>query len=153
MGKRAALLAPVVLVVAMGLSACGGGEEAAPDESDNAPAAAETSETVETSEAADNESMVQAGRELYDTGGPTGTACSTCHTLDGTTLVGPSFEGLSERAGDRIEGMSAEEYLHQSIVDPSVHLVEGYDDLMPDVYGDQLSEEQVNELVAFLMTQ
>lgn len=153
MGKRAALLAPVVLVVAMGLSACGGGEEAAPDESDNAPAAAETSETVETSEAADNESMVQAGRELYDTGGPTGTACSTCHTLDGTTLVGPSFEGISERAGDRIEGMSAEEYLHQSIVDPSVHLVEGYDDLMPDVYGDQLSEEQVNELVAFLMTQ
>lgn len=153
MGKRAALLAPVVLVVAMGLSACGGGEEAAPDESDNAPAAAETSETVETSEAADNESMAQAGRELYDTGGPTGTACSTCHTLDGTTLVGPSFEGISERAGDRIEGMSAEEYLHQSIVDPSVHLVEGYDDLMPDVYGDQLSEEQVNELVAFLMTQ
>lgn len=152
MVKRAGLLAPVVLVIALGLSACGGGAETEAAESENnAPAAEETSEVAE--EASVNESMVEAGRELYDTGGPTGTACSTCHTLDGTTLVGPSFQGIADRAGDRVSGMTAEEYIHQSIVDPSAHIVEGYDDLMPAIYGQQLSDEQVNELVAFLMTQ
>jgi len=31
--------------------------------------------------------------------------------------------------------------------------VEGYDNLMPDIYEDALSEDEINALVAFLMTQ
>jgi hypothetical protein len=49
--------------------------------------------------------------------------------------------------------MSAEEYIRQSILDPSAHLVEGYQDLMPKAYSQTLNPEQLNDLVAFLLAQ
>ena len=61
--------------------------------------------------------------------------------------------GISERAKDRVEGLSAADYIRQSIVDPGAHLVQGYDDVMPRVIGQRLSEEEVDELVDFLLTQ
>lgn len=90
---------------------------------------------------------------IFETGGASQVPCAVCHTLDGTTLVGPSLQGISQRAGTRISGLSAEEYLRQSIVDPSAYLVEGFDDLMNKDYGEKLSEEDINNLIAFLMTQ
>lgn len=95
----------------------------------------------------------QAGRAIFETGGVSQIPCAACHTLDGTPLVGPSLQGISERAGTRIPGLSAEEYLRQSITDPSAYLVEGFDDLMNKDYGEKLSEDDINNLIAFLMTQ
>lgn len=82
-------------------------------------------------------------------------ACNTCHSLEpDTTLVGPSLANIGTEAGNRVEGMSAEEYIHQSIVEPDAHVVEGFSPgIMPGTYGTQLSEQQVNDLVAFLLTQ
>ena len=92
-----------------------------------------------------------AGEELFKTAGDI--PCSTCHTLDGSTLVGPSMQGLGERAAEEIPGMSAEDYIHEAIVDPSAHVVEGYPDSMPQDYGEKLSEEELNTLVEFLLSQ
>ncbi len=51
-------------------------------------------------------------------------------------------------------GLSAEEYLRESIVDPAAYTVDGYfADAMPKVYKILLSEEDVDGLVAFLLTQ
>ncbi len=66
---------------------------------------------------------------------------------------GPSFQGISKRAGDRVPGLSAVEYLRQSIVDPSAYVVEGFVDIMPISIGFLLSEEDIDNLVAFLLTQ
>ena len=66
---------------------------------------------------------------------------------------GPSFQGISERAGDRVPGMSAVDYLRQSIVDPSAYLVEGFDDNMAKSFRILISEEDIDNLVAFLLTQ
>ncbi|MGB4676997.1 MAG: cytochrome c [Aggregatilineales bacterium] len=128
---KRALLVAAMLLLTLALVACGGGD-------------GDTAEEV---------GDAQLGQQLFNTGGSTGTGCVTCHTLDGTELVGPSMQGISERAGERIEGQSATEYLRESIVNPSAHLVEGYDNLMPDIYEDALSEDEINALVAFLMTQ
>ncbi len=49
--------------------------------------------------------------------------------------------------------MSAEEYLRESIVDPSAFVVEGYSDAMPKSFRILLSEEDIDNLVAFLLTQ
>jgi hypothetical protein len=49
--------------------------------------------------------------------------------------------------------MDAVEYLHQSIVDPSAYVVEGYEDVMNKTYDEQLSEEDIDNVIAFLMTQ
>jgi mono/diheme cytochrome c family protein len=80
-------------------------------------------------------------------------ACAGCHMVDSAmTLVGPSLLGLGERAGSRVPGLSAYDYLYQSIVDPNVHIVEGFQpNLMPAIFGTTLTEEQINDIIAYLL--
>ena len=83
-------------------------------------------------------------------------ACSNCHSLleEKGPFGDPTLLGFSEDAGGRIEGMSAEEFLRESIVDPSAYVAEEYDDnVMPKVYGEILTEEEIDHLIAFLLTQ
>ena len=49
--------------------------------------------------------------------------------------------------------MSAQEYLHQSIVDPDAYVVDGFakGQMLRDS-AQRLTEEQIQDLVAFLMT-
>ncbi|MFN2236647.1 MAG: c-type cytochrome [Anaerolineales bacterium] len=80
--------------------------------------------------------------------------CITCHSLEpGVIIIGPSVAGIASRAGQMVSGLSAEEYLRQSIVDPNAYLVPGFPtDTMPPVWGERLSEKQVDELVAYMLT-
>ncbi|MEX2431248.1 MAG: cytochrome c [Dehalococcoidia bacterium] len=79
--------------------------------------------------------------------------CPTCHSVGQGDIVGPDLEGVATRAQGREPGTSAEEYMRQSIVDPDAFVVPGFPQgVMPPVYGDQLDEEQLNNLVAYLMS-
>jgi len=77
--------------------------------------------------------------------------CATCHSVDGTQLVGPTLQGIAGRAASRVQGESAEQYLHQSMVEPNAYVVEGYVEGVMQSYKD-LSEAQLNDLVAYLLT-
>jgi len=71
----------------------------------------------------------------------------------GEDLVGPSFAGVATRAVDRIPEMSVEEYLRQSILEPEAYVVEGFPSgLMVPNLGETLTEAQIDDLVAFLLT-
>lgn len=80
--------------------------------------------------------------------------CSTCHSiLEGEVKVGPSLYGIAERAATRVEGQVAQRYIYNSIVHPNEYVVEGFaEGLMPQNYGDILTETQLLELTAYLMT-
>jgi nitric oxide reductase subunit C len=79
--------------------------------------------------------------------------CATCHSLEpGVVLVGPSLAGVAGRAGARVAGQSAEAYLRTSIVHPDRFIVPGFANAMPANLGSQLSSDEVNALVAFLLT-
>jgi cytochrome c2 len=93
---------------------------------------------------------VVRGERLFNTGGPAGIPCASCHSLDGADLVGPSLEGIGDRAGDRIPGLSPTDYIRQSIVTPSAFLVKGFDNVMPQNYGQLLEEEEIEDLIVFL---
>lgn len=95
---------------------------------------------------------VNAGKQIFDTGGDALVPCMTCHTLDGTELVGPSLQGIANRAATRTD-LSAEDYLRQSITDPAAYLVDGYEDVMNKEYASKLSEQDVDDVVAYLLTQ
>ena len=101
------------------------------------------------------ESQADAGRSLYleNTLG-VNTGCKVCHSLkEGVVIVGPSFYEIGSKAGLAVPGLSAEEYLHQSIVNPDAHIVEGFKPgVMLDRYDELLTEEQIADLVAFLLT-
>lgn len=97
------------------------------------------------------------GREIFETGGGVisgGMRCAYCHSLDGTVNTGPSLQGIAAQSGSRVPELAAVEYLRQSIVDPSTYIVAGFDDnRMSKAYKFFLSDEEINDLVAFLLTQ
>jgi mono/diheme cytochrome c family protein len=99
---------------------------------------------------------IAAGGELFETEleltGPD-SACSTCHTLDGIDGRSPSLAGISARAVERVEGLSDIDYLRQSILDPAAFEEQEWPAVMPRTYADSLTEQQVNDLIAFLLTQ
>jgi nitric oxide reductase subunit C len=78
--------------------------------------------------------------------------CVACHERAGQSRVGPPLAGLSARAGQTVPGLDAEAYVRQSVVDPAAHLVPGYANLMPPSYGEVLSDEDLDVLVAFLLS-
>lgn len=79
-------------------------------------------------------------------------SCSTCHALDESRVVGPGLGRVAERAEQRAGDQTASEYLRESIVDPSAYVVEGYPDVMPHGYGEQLDNSQLLDLIAYLLT-
>lgn len=81
--------------------------------------------------------------------------CTACHAISGisTGNVGPALDGLAGRSGDRVADLSAEEYIRQSILDPNAYIVEGYaEGIMPQNFGELIGEDELNDLVAFLLT-
>ncbi len=82
-------------------------------------------------------------------------SCHSCHSLEpGRNVVGPSMAGVGERAAATVSGQTAEAYLHQSIVDPDAHVVAGFPaHVMPGNFERSLTAEQIDDLVAFLLTQ
>jgi mono/diheme cytochrome c family protein len=99
---------------------------------------------------ADEPSAVETadGQTVFLTAG-----CTGCHTINGvseTAQIGPNLTDLSERAGDRVEGLSADEYVRQSVLDPQAYIVEGYGEFMPAL---PLDAGEVDALVAFLLSE
>ena len=78
--------------------------------------------------------------------------CSSCHTVDGSPLTGPSFKGFSSTAGTRISGVSAHDYAAQSIMTPPSYIVNGFSNLMYNQYAQRLTLQQIADLVAYLLT-
>ena len=83
-----------------------------------------------------------------------GYACATCHNTDTEEKkVGPGLLHVSQRAPNRIPGLAAERYIYNSITDPSSFVVPDYpDNLMPHVYKDLFTEQQIYDIIAYLMT-
>lgn len=78
--------------------------------------------------------------------------CVTCHSVDGSKLVGPSLQGIAARAGSTVSGMTAEAYLKQSILEPNAHVVKDYPQGVMQAYGKDLKEAEVADIVAYLLT-
>jgi cytochrome c oxidase subunit 2 len=79
-------------------------------------------------------------------------SCSTCHTVDGSALVGPSLKDFSTRAATRVEGMSAFDYARYSIMQPASYVVSGFANLMYAQYAQQLSPQETADLIAYILT-
>ena len=78
-------------------------------------------------------------------------ACSACHSADGSSSSGPPLDGYGQAAGTRVKGQSAEEYSFYSILRPARHLVRGYSNVMYSQYADKLSQQDVADLIAYML--
>jgi cytochrome c oxidase subunit 2 len=79
--------------------------------------------------------------------------CNSCHTPDGSQLVGPTVLGLGERAATRIDGYDAEQYLRESILLPCVQVIDGFTCVMPQNFGERLEAKDLADIIAYLLEQ
>lgn len=78
--------------------------------------------------------------------------CLSCHSLDGTDLVGPSWLGLYGSQRQLEDGSTAavdEQYLRTSILEPQSQVVAGYPNVMPAAYS-FLSDEELDAIVEYI---
>jgi len=92
---------------------------------------------------------VQKGEKLAKNNG-----CIGCHSLDGSTSIGPSWLNLfgSEKTfldGEKI--IVDNNYLETSILHPNQDIVQNYSpNIMPSIYADLFSEEEVEDIIAYI---
>ncbi len=95
--------------------------------------------------------------------------CVACHSLDGSAMIGPTWQGLFGREETLEDGSTItvdEEYLRQSILNPNAQIVSGYGaNVMPANFEEQFAMAEaeildnqglevniVEDLIAYLMT-
>jgi mono/diheme cytochrome c family protein len=105
------------------------------------PTTTETTGTTTTTEQPPGSPA--AGRAVFTSAG-----CGACHTFApaGTSgSVGPDLD-------EALQGKDAE-FIRQSIVDPNAEITQGYSaGVMPQNFGQELSPQQLDDLVAFLLS-
>jgi len=86
-------------------------------------------------------------------------ACLSCHTRDGSRLVGPSFKSLVGRTETVIETDGSEKevvvdraYIANSIKNPNSEVVKSYQPNLMTPYAKILSDEQINHIIDYLET-
>lgn len=106
---------------------------------------------------------VELGRVVFNTSPP---ACAACHSVSpNVNIVGPTLAGIATTATARVRGADyrgeakdAAGYIRESIVAPNIHVLTGPTyaaggrSLMPSDYAQTLKPEQVDHIVAYLLT-
>ncbi len=135
--RKVTLIGIVVMVVAaLVLAACGGGG------------------------AASSGPNADHGKQLYNSktlGSASAAGCVTCHNYDATKgddSKAPFTQGTATRAATRVPGLSAADYIRESIMTPDAYVVEKYK--AGDMYQNwakELSKQDIDDLVAYLLTE
>jgi cytochrome c oxidase subunit II len=97
--------------------------------------------------AAAGQSPEQYGAQLYQS-----RRCITCHSIDGSASVGPTFKGLFKsqvelQGGGKVA--ADENYIRESILDPQAKVVAGFSPVMPTFQG-LLNNRDLDALIAYI---
>lgn len=79
-------------------------------------------------------------------------ACYGCHLYGVLARLGPSFEGVAERAAVRNPPLTAAAYLYEAIVYPEAFAIEGFSSEMPVRFG-ELPDDELGAIIAYLLQQ
>jgi cytochrome c2 len=92
--------------------------------------------------------LVKAGEEIFKTKG----TCEICHRIGQKGTRAPDLAGIGGRAGKAKPGLSAKQYIIESLLTPGAYLVEGYPNIMPaiDKPPIALNRSELWALTAFL---
>lgn len=76
--------------------------------------------------------------------------CYACHII-GSGAAAPSLEGVGERAATRRPPLTAAAYLYESVIYPTAYVVEGYPASMPANYPQRLSQQELADILVYLL--
>lgn len=80
--------------------------------------------------------------------------CVTCHSVDGSEKIGPTFQGLFGREEVMTDGTTLtvdENYIRESILDPGAKIVQGYQNQMVSYEG-RLSDDDISDIIEYIKT-
>jgi cytochrome c oxidase subunit 2 len=103
---------------------------------------------VATATPANADPLVARGQALAQSKG-----CTACHTIDGSTGVGPTWKGLLGKTERYADGSSARldaNALRHDIREPAARIVQGFAPVMPKT---ELSDAELDALVAYIGAQ
>lgn len=96
---------------------------------------------------------VEIGRSIWKT------RCASCHSVDGSKNIGPTWKDLyghevafadgSSLSAEQMSGLGFDNYVRESILAPAAKIVAGYPNQMSSFAG-QLSEAQINGVIAYI---
>jgi mono/diheme cytochrome c family protein len=98
-----------------------------------------------------SDEMVKAGQEIFEGKG----LCTTCHTLGKSgALRFPDLGGIGARAATRREGLDDVAYLAESIYDPNLYIVPGFNPGMPVINKPPigLTDQEILAVIAYLQS-
>jgi cytochrome c oxidase subunit 2 len=84
--------------------------------------------------------------------------CLTCHSLDGSKIVGPSFKGLygnkrtvtTDQGEKQVDAL--EDYIRRSIFDPGAEIVKGYNKGIMKSYKGVIRNEDIDKIIDYFRT-
>ncbi len=92
-------------------------------------------------------SLVDQGKAVYQNKG-----CVACHSVDGSTKVGPTHKGLFGSQVEMADGrtlIADENYIRNHIENPQKNTVKGFNPVMPTFKG-LITEVEMNALIAYI---
>jgi cytochrome c oxidase subunit 2 len=95
-------------------------------------------------------SLAGLGRKLYAE-----KACIGCHSVDGSPMTGPTWKGAWGAEHVMKDGSKVkvdENYVRESILNPTAKIVKGYENAMMPTYAGQLSDADINAIIEFMKT-
>lgn len=101
----------------------------------------------------DNWVAVQKTKKLTD--GPSvvlANGCASCHSIDGSPSVGPTWKGLADSMVTLNNGQQVKadaNYIKESIENPGAKVVNGFQNIMPTY---NLDPESLNNVVAYIQS-
>lgn len=93
---------------------------------------------------------VELGARLFARKG-----CASCHSLDGSVIVGPSLKGIWGKKRNFEDGgelTANAEYIRESILKPQAKIVKGFSGARMNSFAGQLDEKQLDYLIEYLKT-
>lgn len=144
-----------ILAVLAGISISGCASTESPTTTAAAPATPTAEVRAPTTRPGDGAAH---GQVLFNTMQPAaGFACATCHYPHSEArLIGPGLLNIRERAMEYSPDDTIEAYLLNSILHPDQFIVPAVPPyqrtLMPQTYGDIFSEQELQDLIAFLLS-
>lgn len=83
-------------------------------------------------------------------------ACLSCHSIDGSKIVGPTFKALWGKEEVILSGKTEktqkvdEEYIKKSLYDPGSDVVKGYPAGVMISYKESITEDEINDIIEYL---
>lgn len=108
-------------------------------------------EVIEIASDITTDEMVEIGQEIFEGKG----ICTTCHTIGRSgALRFPDLDGIATRAATMIPGYTAVDYLAESLYEPDVFVVAGFNPGMPQINKPPigLTDDEIMCVIAYLET-